>query len=625
MERQKAHLNKRINKERAKTPLSNNRQNCFKFSKSKSNNNNKIDPNQRKSPKTIDYDELMEKYGNMTEITFDRSSTKIKNNNKSNNNNYNNKTPLNKSPDRDYLNKNKLNKTEITDNSNINEEKEKKYYSSNNKNNKISEKKYLITKNQKQKTFIPLVRNKNNNVKTKNNIFNIEKNRNKVFNRYNSNNNIYKNKNNNLELDKLKKEINELRIENKKLKSNTITNNNHSNIETIINDKFLLLLNLCRKYAKKFQTLYPLCEDFFTHNDIHNTEIIQELKSTIIQYNNMIFSDKITNLFKIKNNIDTIYEYENTLSPLDISEFEPKLSEFNITDKYKSLINDLKKENNEIKNKLMKYEEQINNSNYKKGKYILNKKNIDDIIDENNNLKKKINELIERENKYLHQNTIIDNLKCQIETLNNSIKYKENTINCLQNTIEKAKINPNLYISDSIKSSIQKDSNKTNNNLNIEEQKNKSHYTYLNEQNENKKNKINRYENNNIISKITISTYDPNLNSNYNNSNIYNSNFVEESKNNINNDSKDIIYKLKENLKNKNNTENDDMNIMTQYKKEDKNRNINISSEDTFQVFSKKSQNEKNKKEQIILKNEIEQLDQEIISLKSKLKHIIKK
>ena len=602
MEKQKAPLNKRNNKERPKTPLSTKRQNSFISSRSKPVNNNTY-KNQRKSPNTTDYNKIMENYGNMTKNTFDKSSRNTRDDeyNKLNNNKYNSKTPLNRSPDRDYYNKNNLNKTEILNNSNINDENDKNYYSTNHyNNNKIKDKKNIVNRNQKQKSLIPVFKNGNNIIKKKNSSFNIGKNKNsnRIINRYNSNNNI-RNKNDNLEFDKLKKQIDELKIENQKLKSNTITNNNHSNIDTYITDKFFLLLNLCRKYAKKFQTLYPLCEDYFTQNNFNNSEIIQELKNTITQYNNMIFSDKITNLLKIKNNIDTICEYENTLSPLDISEFEPKLTEINLTDKYKSLIKKLKEENTEIKNKL---------------------------IEENNNLKKKIKELMEKENKYIHQNTIIENLKCQIETLNNSIRYKENTISNLENTIERAKINPNLYKSDSIKISIQNenDKNKVNNIINKEEQNNKLTYNYLNEKNENK-NKINRYENNNIISKITISTYDPNLNSNYNNSNIYNSNFVEESKNDVSNNSKDIIYKLKENLKNVNNIDNENinMNIMTPYKKDDK--NINISSEDTFQIYTKRNQNEKQKKEQIVLKNEIEQLDQEILNLKSKLKQIIKK
>ena len=92
-------------------------------------------------------------------------------------------------------------------------------------------------------------------------------------------------------------------------------------MDNYIYDKLLLLLNLCRKYAKKFNKLYPLCELEFSKYDI-NLDVFEELKNTIIQYNTMIFSDKITNLFKIKNNENINNDFENVLNPLDISKFE---------------------------------------------------------------------------------------------------------------------------------------------------------------------------------------------------------------------------------------------------------------------------------------------------------------
>ena len=433
MEKKKEHFNKKNYKIRPKTPLSNKRQNSYISSKSKNKNNKRNNQNQRNSPKTIDYDELMEKHGNMIDNSFDKSNrTQNNNNNKKYKNKIDSKTPLNRSPDRDYFNKSNLNKTEIIEKLNINDGVDKNY---NSNNNNIIDKKNIVfeklIKNQKPKFKIPIIKNGNNIGNKRNSFFHIGKNKNNniVINRYNSNNNFNnKNKNDNSEFEKMRKQINDLKKENQKLKSNTITNNNYSNNDTYINDKLLLLLNLCRKYAKKFNTLYPLCEENFI--DKNNSEVFEELKSTIIQYNNMIFSEKISNLFKYKNNTDTIYEYENTLNPLDISEFEPKSMTIKITDKYKNLIKALKEENNEIKSKLVKYEKQIDNNK--------------DILKENNNLKNKINELMEIETKYKYQNNIIENLKCQIETLNNSIKYKENTINYLQNIIDKAKINPSI-------------------------------------------------------------------------------------------------------------------------------------------------------------------------------------
>lgn len=55
----------------------------------------------------------------------------------------------------------------------------------------------------------------------------------------------------------------------------------------------MLLLNLCRKYAYKFNKLFPLCE---SNNNLF------ELKNTIIQYNNMIFNKNITKIFELNEN-----------------------------------------------------------------------------------------------------------------------------------------------------------------------------------------------------------------------------------------------------------------------------------------------------------------------------------
>jgi hypothetical protein len=67
MEKQKAHLNKKYNKIRPKTPLMNKRYNSSKVSQPKKSN--KHHP-QKKSPKTIDYDKLMEKYGNLVDSNY---------------------------------------------------------------------------------------------------------------------------------------------------------------------------------------------------------------------------------------------------------------------------------------------------------------------------------------------------------------------------------------------------------------------------------------------------------------------------------------------------------------------------------------------------------------------------
>ena len=320
----------------------------------------------------------------------------------------------------------------------------------------------------------------------------------------------------------------------------------------------------------------------YTKNNI-NSEIFGELKETLIQYNSMIFSDKITNLFKIKNNDNIYNECENILNPLDISKFEPTSITINTIDKYKSVIKKLKEDNKDYNNM---------------------KKKMDEIIKENKDLKKKIEEFVLKENKYNYQNNIIENLKCQVETLNNSIKFKESKINNLQNIIEKNRVNQNVFDSNIISEQNTKSNNDKNiifrnhNNNNLQFMKN-----YKN---------LNRYDNNNIISKITISSYNENLNSNNTDSNILkNKNSLEE----INN-SNDII---KDNININNNFESENVNIKTPSDKKIKKIENTYCGEENMDNFLR------NKKVKNVLNDEIEQLDQEIINLKSKLTQIIKK
>ena len=581
MEKLKFNLNKKYNKIRPKTPLSNKRQSSKKIFKPNKLNSNNNKP-QRKSPKTIDYEQLMEKYGNMIDENFNKLVKKK------------NKKTINRSPDGNCF-QNYLNKTEISDNHNINknEEEEKNNLSTNNNDKKN---KNLICnkliRNDRKNLQIPSMKTVNKKHLAYNNSYMLKnKDNNNHFNRCNSNNSNIKTKNkindNNSEFEKLKKEIFYLKQENEKLRANTITHNNISNIQNndnFIYDKFLLLLNLCRKYAKKFNKLYPIYELELTKYNI-NPEIFEELKNTILQYNTMIFSDKITNLFKLKNNENTINDYENILNPLDISNFEPKSISINIVDKYKTVIKKLKEENKDYAKK------------------------VENLLNENDELKKKLEEFNIKENKYNYQNNIIENLKCQVETLNNCIKFKESKINNLQNIIEKSRTNQNLFNSNSnselnLKSNLDKNTTRINNNKNIifNNQDFKNDFQLVKECNN-----INRYDNNNIISKITISSYNENLNSNNNsNSNIFtNKNSIEDI-NNANDISKNNI----------NNIENENVNIKTpSSKKIKKNENTYFCEENVDSCF-------KNKKEKNDLNNEIEQLDQEIINLKSKLTQI---
>ena len=574
MEKQKFSLNKKYNKIRPKTPLSNKRQSSRKIFKPNKLNINNNKP-QRKSPKTIDYEQLMEKYGNMIDENFDKLVKKK------------NKKTINKSPDKNDF-QNYLNKTEISENPNINKNEEEKNNLSIN-NNEKKNKNLICTKlirNQRKNLQIPSMKTANKKNSAFNHAYMLKNgDNNNHFNRCNSNNSNIKTKNkinnNNLEFEKLKKEIFYLKQENEKLRANTITHNNISNIQNndnFIYDKFLLLLNLCRKYAKKFNKLYPLCELELTKYNI-NPEIFEELKNTILQYNTMIFSDKITNLFKIKNNENTINDYENILNPLDISNFEPKSISINVVEKYKTIIKKLREENK------------------------AHEKKLEEILKENNELKKKLEEFTLKENKYNYQNNIIENLKCQVETLNNSIKFKESKINNLQNIIEKNRTNQNLFISNS--NSEQNPKNNLDKNTIFNNEVFNNDFQLVKDS----KN-VNRYDNNNIISKITISSYNENLNSNNNtNSNIFtNKNYLEEM-----NNTNDIF---KNNI---NNIENENVNIKTPSSKKIKKNENDYFSEVNIDSCVK------DKKEKNELNDEIEQLDQEIINLKSKLTQIIKK
>ena len=592
MDRHKFSLNKKFNKARPKTPLLCKRAISNKSQKSNKSNITNNRP-QRKSPKTIDYDELMEKYGNMIDDNLNKLKHKKKNSARIDNN-----TITNKKTDRYNFN-NDFNKTEIANNLNINNEEEEKnnlttYGGTKKSKNAIYNK---LIRNPKQNFKIPSIKS----VKERNPILNNNNNHNHTLKkgnnhtyltRCNSNTLNIKNKikyNNNIEFEKLKKEIFLLKQENDKLRANTITHNTSSNVPSMDNyiyDKLLLLLNLCRKYAKKFNKLYPLCELEFTKYNINiNTEIFEELKNTIVQYNTMIFSEKISNLFKIKNNDTINNDYENILNPLDISKFEPTSITINAVDKYKSCIKKLKEENKEYYNM---------------------KKKMEEVIKENMELKNKLEEFNLKENKYNYQNNVIENLKFQVETLNNSIKFKESKISDLQNIIEKNRTNQNLFNSNSI----------SEKNININQDKNNSKNLIFNKKDINndfqivKGNKnINRYDNNNIISKITISSYNENLNSNNTNSNIFtNKNSLEEI-----NSTNDII---KDNI---NNIEIENVNIKTpSEKKIKKNENVYCEQNNINNCYM-------NKKEKNALNDEIEQLDQEIINLKSKLTQIIKK
>ena len=330
----------------------------------------------------------------------------------------------------------------------------------------------------------------NRNIKPKNreNVFNNEKN--KI-----NNNNLYKSTNNknfsnsnihsNVSLRKISKKnssnshsLNNININktNKYFNINNNENKNHfSNISLFkelltqqnnkshnnfppdfFSEKIYSFINLCQKYAKNLSNCINFVE--INHNTIfNNNDYLDELKYIINQYNKFVFSEKINDYFNIKNNqIKYIDNY-------NLSEFEPKT--LNLTERFRNKIKDLKSEKSEINNELILYKKKNRSLTLEKEELnLINKQ----LMKENEELKKKIDNLMNFENKCYHQNNMIDKLKCQIETLNIDIRYKENIINNLQQILEQIKIKSNLMNynnntndSDNIKSNINKNNNPT--------------------------------------------------------------------------------------------------------------------------------------------------------------------
>ena len=306
-------------------------------------NNKKRKKILKKSPKTIDYNKVVEKYGNFLETSLNTSdntqSNKNNNNEKGNNDSYYDYIIDNIYNDNIRDNNKKYKYSIIKDNNNDDsmyhltfKQKLKNISSTDNDSNDISEIKYeksipLSISNKKDKVnnyYNPnimynifssqLKQNKSNKANTS---YKNESNE-KIIDKLDiniKNNNSYnnirtdlskekqnKNKNNNIRLDK--DNNNNTNIINK---SNNISKEEKDEVNMKFKEKVKLLLNLCRKYANKFNKLFPLCEASLISeksniNNIINHNSLKELKSAIIQYNNMIFSDGVTKIFDLDNN-----------------------------------------------------------------------------------------------------------------------------------------------------------------------------------------------------------------------------------------------------------------------------------------------------------------------------------
>jgi len=617
------------------------------------NNIKKQNLSHKESPRTIDYRQIMNKYSHLIEQNQDKSMKNIEEN-KTNIyklSNYYMKTDVNNDKNKGMMNALQYNNNNLATNDNFfqfcqtdyqkNEKEEQsnfKYYTLKNFYQKKKEKISGANVNSNCKNVTEMDDYKNNNIymsysKNKNSkkreYFN---NSNKNINLNNHNNSIH----NNVSLRKINKynntssnchSFNDINI-NRSIKNNNFytenntSNNNLSmrnnislshNISKIkntsdgkiannnyITEKIISLITLCQKYAKIMGDSINYIE---INNNISNyNDSFEELKYIIGQYNKLMFSEKINNFFN--NNTDINILKNNFTSNFNLSEFEPKT--LNLTEKFRSRIKNLKTEKSEINDELILYK--------KKNKTLLLEKEEMDLIikkleKENEELSSKIKNLKSIENKYYHQNNMIDKLKCQVETLNVDIKYKENIINNLQQILEQIKIksynNNNNITNDS-------DNKKYNSNKNT---------NFDTNNNNNKKSTLNDLGNEFVINgKNNISDFLLDINSESIEKDIIlpmnlKVNSIEESIN------MDEIKKIQ----NGNASE-----IILNSKEESKNNILELKKN----LKAKNSNNSKNTKDKIIfngneetetITKEMEKIDQDILNLKTKLKRIITK
>ena len=166
--------------------------------------------------------------------------------------------------------------------------------------------------------------------------------------------------------------------------------------------------------------------NFIEVNTVANsTDIFHELKNIIKQFNKFVFSEKIK-MFISQEEIVKNKFLENTINNLydfTLKEFEPK--NLNFTEKFRNKISALKNEKSKIYDELNNYK--------KKNKFLaLEKDELDIVINklkkENEELTNKIKNLENMEMKYNKLNNENNKLKGQIDNLNIDIKYKENII-----------------------------------------------------------------------------------------------------------------------------------------------------------------------------------------------------
>ena len=352
-------------------------------------------------------------------------------------------------------------------------------------------------------------------------------------------------------------------------------------------EKVCLLLKLFKKYAKKFNELLPLCELSLTNKTAISLDVLNELKETVEQYSNAINNEKLIKIFNFQNE-----NINNKEDKIDFSDLEPQ--SINILGKYELEIKKLQKENENLMQKVLLFDKKEKDESSllktKLKKIQIEKDELEDKISEldkkNKELTLKYDTLKENQKKVKNQEEIIEQLNKQIETLEIDLKYKDKTISYMESLLQKINIQQNgeNITNNSI--------NKVSNSFSVQKKFDNSNRYDINE-NEN---------------------YNCNYKSNdiYNNPN-YESKVISGSKVLFEHEQKEkeaLNIQEKENKNNINNIE------------EEFNEDGMFQSQETNEINSK---NNKEATQSATLQNEIDVLDKEIISLKSKLKMMIEK
>ena len=228
--------------------------------------------------------------------------------------------------------------------------------------------------------------------------------------------------------------------QNREKKNNNSNINDNNNAIDKLKEKVMLLLNLCRKYAYKFGKLFPICESIIP-KDI-KSQSLNELKNTIIQYNNMIFNQNISKIFELDDNkndflnINLLNEKENQKLNMKIEELSNQIKLLKENENiYKENINNLNKKieklNNELNEKEIIIRELKNKISIKSGKI----KEFNGLIENNEDFNINANKFIEKND--LNKNNDINNKNMNSYNKINNYNREMIQIEDIKNNINK--------------------------------------------------------------------------------------------------------------------------------------------------------------------------------------------